>query len=120
MLAVRAFDHEIGRPKGTTVPFGCDRGLFRILKSEWNYGPDGPIGPINTLLGGFPAHRLDLYPDPVPLHSAEAFKVVSAASHPRWIPTTDLFAGERTATTRGDAPLPNLEGDAQSSHYALR
>ena len=40
---------------------------IRFGQSEWNYGPDHPIGPINTPLVSLPTPRMDLYPDPEPL-----------------------------------------------------
>ena len=51
----------------------------RFGKSEWNYGPDRPFGPINTPRVGLTAPSIDLYPDPEPLRWGVR-KVVSATS----------------------------------------
>lgn len=51
---------------------------LRVGNSEWNHGPDHPLGPTNTLSGHVPTPRIDLYPDPEPLRWGVR-RVVSAS-----------------------------------------
>ena len=54
---------------------------LRFGNSEWNYGPDRALEPINTSLGTVPRPRIDLYPDPEPLRWGVS-RVVSASDRP--------------------------------------